>query len=92
MPCRTLMWRVSSVTTMSRDGLSCHGKNANALILSALVELMSSWMSKIAGYLAKDFYHCCLLQVSANIEAYFGGRRGGEGFDRLSLVFPRVEL
>ena len=62
------------------------------LILSALVELPSSWRSKIAGYAAKEFVCCCLLHVSANVEVDFGGRRGGEGFARYYLVYPWVEL
>ena len=74
------MWRVGSSTMVRRDGISCRGNNAKLLILSALAELPSSWRPKIAGYAAKEFIRCCLLHVSANVEADFGGRRGGEGF------------
>ena len=68
------MWRVYSSTMTRRDGLSCRGKDAKVLILSVLVDLPSSWRSKIAGYADKEFVHCCLLHFSANVEADFGGR------------------
>ena len=79
MPQRTLMWRVGSSIMTMRTGLSCCGKDANVLILSALVELPSSWGSNIAGYAAKEFYCFCLLQVFRNVEADFGGRIEGKG-------------
>ena len=85
------MWRVGSLTMMRRYGISCRSKDANVLILSALVELPYSWISKITEYTAKEFFYCCLLHVSANIEADFGGRRGGGGFARSSLIYPWVE-
>ena len=92
MPQRNLMWRVGSSTMMRRAGLPCHDKYANVLILSALVELPSSGRSKITGYTSKEFSRCCLLHVSANVEADFGGRRGGEGFASSSIFCPWVKL
>ena len=66
---------------MRRAGLSCHRKDAKVLIIFALEELLSSCRSKIVGYAAKDFSRCCLLQVSANVEAHFWRKeRGGKGF------------
>ena len=59
------MWRVGSSTMMRRAGLSCRGKDASELILSALEELLSSCRSKMAGYDAKEFSWRCLLQFSA---------------------------
>ena len=52
------MWRVGSSMMMRRAGLSCRVKGANVIILSALVEMPSSWRSKIAGYAAKEFFRC----------------------------------
>ena len=43
MPQRTLMWWVGSSMMMRRAGLSCHGKDANVLILSKLVEMPYYW-------------------------------------------------
>ena len=86
------MWRVGSLKMMRRDGLSCRGKDVRLLILSALVVLSSFCRSNIAGYEAKESVHCCLLHVSANVEADFSGRRGGEGFTRYFLVCPWVEV
>ena len=73
------MWRAGSSTMMRRAGLSWRGKDDNVLILSSLAELPSSWRSNILGYVAREFACCCLLHISANVEAVFGGRRGGEG-------------
>ena len=55
MPQRNLMWRVGSSNMMSRSGLSCCGKGASVLTLSALEELLSSCRLKITGYAAKEF-------------------------------------
>ena len=44
-------------------------------ILSNVVVKSLSYRSKIAGYAAKEFFHCCLLHTSANVEAG-DGRRG----------------
>ena len=84
------MWWVGSSTMMRSAGLSCCRDDAIVLILSALEELLSSCRSNIAGYEANEFSRCCLLQVSVNVEADFGGRRGGEGFARSSLVCSLV--
>ena len=90
MPQRTLMWQFVSSTVMRRAGLYFRDKDANLLIFYALVEMPYSWRSKIAGYAAKEFVCCCLPHVLENVEAIFCGRRGWEGFDRASLVCPRV--
>ena len=42
MPQRNMMWWVGSSMMMRRAGLSCHGKDANALILYKLVGMPSS--------------------------------------------------
>ena len=55
---RTLMWRVGSSTIMRRAGFYCCGKDAKVIILSALVDLPSSWRSNIAGYASKEFVRC----------------------------------
>ena len=60
------------------------------LILSTLEELLSSCRSKMAGYAAKEFSWCCLLQVSANIEADFSWRRGGRELSELPIVYLRL--
>ena len=90
MPQSTLMWQVSSLTMIRRAGLSCRGKYASLLILSALEELVSSCSSNMAGYAAKYFSWRCLLQVYANVEDNFCGRRGGGNFAEASLVCPRL--
>ena len=90
MPQRTLMWQVGSSAMMRRAGLYCHGKYASVLILSALEELLSSCRSKMAGYAAKEFSWCCLLQVSANFEADFSWRRGGRELSELPIVYLRL--
>ena len=82
------MWRVGSLKMMRRAGLSCCGKDAKVYIISALVVLLSFSRSKIAGYAAKESVLCCLLHISANVEADLGGRGGREGFDGSSLVCP----
>ena len=92
MPQSNLMWWVGSLTIMRRAGLSYCGKDASVLILSALEELLSHCRSKIVGYAAKEFSRYCLLQVSANVEADFCGRRGGGEFVNSSLVCTWVEL
>ena len=71
MPQRTLMWRVCSLTMMSRAGLSCRSKDSSVIIISALEELPSSCRSKMTGYDAKEFSWRFLLQVSANVVADF---------------------
>ena len=86
------MGRVRSLTMMRRDGLSCRDKDDRVLTLSALMVLSSFCRSKIVGYAARESVLCCLLHVSANVEANFCGRRGGEGFARSSLVCNWVEL
>ena len=86
------MWQVGSLTMMRRADLSCHGNYASVLILSALQDLLYSCRSKIAGYAAKEFSWCCLLQVSANAEANFCGRRGGGEFAESSHVCPGLGL
>ena len=86
MPQWNLMWRVGSSTMTRRAGLSCRGMDVSVLILSALAELLSSCRSKMAGYSAKEFSRCCLLQVSANVKADCLGRRGEGEFANLSLV------
>ena len=42
-------------------------------ILSNLVALPLSWRSKIVGYAAKEFFLCCLLHISVNVESGVGG-------------------
>ena len=68
------MWRVGSSTMMRRSGLSCCGKEARMFILLDVVVTSFSCRSKIAGYAAKDFFLCCLLHTSANVEAGDDGR------------------
>ena len=80
------MWWVGSSTMIRRAGLSCRGKDAKEFILSALVVLSSFSRSKIAGYTAKELVLCCLLHVSANVEADLCGRGGIEGFAGSYLV------
>ena len=72
MPQRTLMWRVGSLTTTRRAGLSWRGKDAMMFILNDLVAPLSSWRSKIAGYAAKEFVFSCLLHLSAKVASGFG--------------------
>ena len=56
-----------------RAGCYYHGKDARIFILSDLVALLSSWRSKIAGYAVKEFFLCCLLHISVNVESGVGG-------------------
>ena len=62
------------------------------LILSALEELFYFCSSKMVGYSANEFSWCCLLQVSANVEADFCKRRAGGEFTESSLVCPCLGL
>ena len=82
------MWWVGSLTMMRRSSLCCRGKDASVLIFSLLEELLYSCRLKMVGHSAKEFYRCCLLQVSANVEADFYGSRGVGEFAESSLVCP----
>ena len=79
MPHRTLMWRVGCVTIMKRARRSCRGEDTGVLILTSLVELLSSCKSMMAGYAAIAFSRRFLLHVSDNVVADCCIMRGGGG-------------
>ena len=86
------MWRIGSLAMMRRAGLSCCGKEARMFILLDVVVAACFYRSKTAGYAAKEFFLCCLLHTSANVEAGDGGRELLGGLANSSKVRSLIGL
>ena len=71
------MW-VGSSMTVRRAGLSCRGKDASVIILSALEDLLSSCRSKMAGMPPRSFLGVACCKFPRMLRRIFVGGEWGE--------------